>query len=54
MEQASSLNVTCDTPPTMVVQAEDDPVHVENALFYYYALKQAATGESVFSSFYFL
>eukprot|EP01046_Picozoa_sp_COSAG06_P026647 COSAG06_NODE_2304_length_7115_cov_7.076660_5_plen_371_part_00 len=34
-EQASALNVTNSTPPTMLVQAEDDPVHVENALFYY-------------------
>ena len=28
---ASALNITNDTPPTMLVQAEDDPVHVENA-----------------------
>ena len=34
---ASAENVTKDTPPTMLVQAEDDPVHVENALFYWYA-----------------
>jgi acetyl esterase/lipase len=27
------------TPPTFLVQAEDDPVHEENALFYYQALK---------------
>ena len=40
VEQASALNVTKDTPPTMLVQAEDDPVHVENALFYWLALKQ--------------
>ena len=33
-EQASSLNVTSDTPTTMIVQAEDDPVRMENALFY--------------------
>ena len=30
-----------DTPPTFLVQAEDDPVHVENTLVYYNALKQA-------------
>lgn len=29
------------TPPTFITMAEDDPVHVENALFYYLALKQA-------------
>ena len=29
------------TPPTFLLQAEDDPVHVENASVYYDALKQA-------------
>ncbi len=29
------------TPPSFLVQAEDDPVKVENALIYYEALKQA-------------
>jgi acetyl esterase/lipase len=29
------------TPPSFLVQAEDDPVHVENVLVYYEALKQA-------------
>jgi len=29
------------TPPTFMVMAEDDPVHVENALWYYEALKRA-------------
>ncbi len=32
---------TAGTPPTFLVQAEDDPVHVENATVYYEALKQA-------------
>ena len=41
-EQASAVHVTNTTPPTMIVQAEDDPVHMENALFYYYALKTGA------------
>ena len=31
---ASALNVSAETPPTMLVQAEDDPVHVENSLYY--------------------
>jgi len=38
---ASAANVTGDTPTTMLVQAEDDGVHVENALYYWLALKQA-------------
>lgn len=38
---APELNVTACTPPTLLVQAEDDPVRVENSLFYYLALKQA-------------
>jgi acetyl esterase/lipase len=29
------------TPPTFIAMAEDDPVHVENALQYYLALKNA-------------
>ena len=41
-EQASALNVTNSTPPTMLIQAEDDPVHPENALYYWLALKQHA------------
>jgi acetyl esterase/lipase len=32
---------TADTPPTFIVQAEDDPVHVENALVYFLQLKNA-------------
>ncbi len=32
---------TANTPPTFIVQAEDDPVHVENALVYYQELKNA-------------
>jgi acetyl esterase/lipase len=35
------LNPTVQTPPTFIVQAEDDPVHVENSLVYYLALKNA-------------
>ena len=30
-----------NTPPTFLAMAEDDPVHVENALYYYVALKNA-------------
>ncbi len=32
---------TADTPPSFIVQAEDDPVHVENAVNYFMALKNA-------------
>jgi acetyl esterase/lipase len=43
---ASALNITKDTPPTMLVQAEDDPVHVENSLYYFLALKQKGAAAS--------
>jgi len=35
------LTVTSNTPPTFLVQTEDDPVHVENTIYYYLALKGA-------------
>jgi acetyl esterase/lipase len=35
------IPVTASTPPTFLVQAEDDPVHVENAIEYFMALKKA-------------
>ncbi len=35
------INPTADTPPTFIVQAEDDPVHVENATAYFLQLKNA-------------
>lgn len=35
------IKPTFDTPPTFIVQAEDDPVHVENATNYFLQLKQA-------------
>lgn len=38
---APELTVSSNTPPTFLVQTENDPVHVENSLFYYLALKQA-------------
>lgn len=38
---AQELKVTASTPPTFLVQAEDDPVHVENSVYYYLALKNA-------------
>jgi len=35
------IHVTDKTPPSFIVQAEDDPVHVENAVVYFLALKNA-------------
>jgi acetyl esterase/lipase len=35
------INPTAETPPTFIVQAEDDPVHVENATVYFLQLKKA-------------
>jgi acetyl esterase/lipase len=37
----SEFSVTAQTPPSFLVMAEDDPVHVENVLFYALALKNA-------------
>ncbi len=38
---APELPITAQTPPSFIVMAEDDPVRVENALFYALALKNA-------------
>ena len=35
----ADIHPTANTPPTFIVQAEDDPVHVENAVVYFMALK---------------
>jgi acetyl esterase/lipase len=35
------INPTAKTPPTFLLQAEDDPVHVENATVYFQQLKNA-------------
>jgi acetyl esterase/lipase len=35
------LTVTSNTPPTFIVQTEDDHIKVENSLYYYLALKNA-------------
>jgi acetyl esterase/lipase len=34
------IDPSASTPPTFLLQAEDDPVHVENVLVYFQALKQ--------------
>ena len=38
---APELLLTKDTPPTFLAQTEDDPVRVQNSLFYYLGLKGA-------------
>jgi acetyl esterase/lipase len=38
---APEVKPSAHTPPTFLAQTEDDPVHVENSLFYYLALKRA-------------
>ena len=38
---SADIPVTKETPPTFLVQAEDDTVHVENAIAYFLALKNA-------------
>lgn len=38
---APEVQVTTKTPPTFIAMTEDDPVRVENALFYTLALKKA-------------
>lgn len=38
---APELKVSADTPPTMLIQAEDDKSYIDSSLFYYYALKEA-------------
>lgn len=38
---APGVGVGANTPPSFIVQAEDDPVHEENSLLYFQALKMA-------------
>jgi len=35
------LKISSTTPPTFIVQTEDDPIHIENSLIYYRALVTA-------------
>jgi acetyl esterase/lipase len=37
----ADINPTATTPPTFIVQAEDDPVHIENSTVYFLQLKNA-------------
>src|SRR4051812_31741135 len=38
---APEVKPNADTPPTFLFQTEDDPIGVENSLYYYAALKNA-------------
>ncbi|MDR2388215.1 MAG: alpha/beta hydrolase [Tannerellaceae bacterium] len=38
---APELKVSLQTPPTLIIQAEDDKSYINSSLFYYYALKEA-------------
>lgn len=38
---APEIRVSANTPPTFIMQTEDDPVNAENGLYYYLALKKA-------------
>jgi acetyl esterase/lipase len=38
---APDLNVSARTPPTLLIQTEDDKPHINSSLSYYYALKEA-------------
>jgi acetyl esterase/lipase len=38
---APEVKVTTNTPPTFLVMTQDDPVRVENVIYYFLALKQA-------------
>lgn len=38
---APDIKVTSATPPTLLIQTEDDKAHINSSLFYYYALKEA-------------
>ena len=38
---APELKVTNDTPPTILIQTQDDKDYINSSLFYYYALKEA-------------
>lgn len=35
------IKVSSDTPPTLIIQTEDDKSYINSSLFYYYVLKEA-------------
>lgn len=44
---APELKVDADTPPTILIQTEDDKNHINSSLFYYYALKEAGVSATM-------
>ena len=40
-QPAPEVKVSASTPPTMMIQAENDKYYINSSLFYYYALKEA-------------
>jgi acetyl esterase/lipase len=44
---APEVQVTTNHPPTFLAMTQDDPVRVENAVFYYIALKQAGVSSEL-------
>jgi len=44
---ASELKITSETPPTFLVQTEDDSKLLNSSIFYYYALKEAKVPASL-------
>lgn len=44
---ASDIKVSSETPPTMLVQTQDDKSHINSSLFYYYALKEAGVSATM-------
>lgn len=44
---APNVQVSTNHPPTFIAMTQDDPVRIENALFYYLALKQAGVSSEL-------
>lgn len=44
---APEIKVTSVTPPTLIIQAEDDKSFINSSLFYYYALKEAGVSATM-------
>lgn len=45
---APEVSPTPSTPPTMIIQTEDDKSYINSSLFYYYALKEANVPATMF------
>jgi acetyl esterase/lipase len=47
LQLAPEIKVTSSTPPTMIVQTQDDKSYINSSLVYYYALKEAGVPVSM-------